>query len=213
MIVQTIVVATSKVKVCRTEGTAVSTDTAVREINGVELPQTGDWVIDPAHSSIEAVARHMVVTKVRGHFEEFSGTLHIDEDPTKSWAEASIKAASINTNAPDRDAHLRSPDFLNADEFPELSFRSTRLSHKAANRYEVVGDLTIRGVTRPVSLDVQFGGVVRDPFGQTKALFSASTKLERESWGINWNQALEAGGVLVSKSLDVEIEIQAVLQS
>ena len=191
----------------------MSTDTAVREINGVELPQTGDWVIDPAHSSIEAVARHMVVTKVRGHFEEFSGTLHIDEDPTKSWAEASIKAASINTNAPDRDAHLRSPDFLNADEFPELSFRSTRLSHKAANRYEVVGDLTIRGVTRPVSLDVQFGGVVRDPFGQTKALFSASTKLERESWGINWNQALEAGGVLVSKSLDVEIEIQAVLQS
>jgi polyisoprenoid-binding protein YceI len=191
----------------------VSTDTAVREINGVELPQTGDWVIDPAHSSIEAVARHMVVTKVRGHFEEFSGALHIDEDPTKSWAEASIKAASINTNAPDRDAHLRSPDFLNADEYPELTFKSTRLAHKSGRRFEVVGDLTIRGETHPVTLDVEFGGVVTDPFGQVKALFSASTKLEREKWGVNWNQALEAGGVLVSKTLDIEIEVQATLQS
>jgi polyisoprenoid-binding protein YceI len=191
----------------------VNADTAVRQINGVELPQTGDWVIDPAHSSIEAVARHMVVTKVRGHFEEFSGTVHIDEDPSKSWAEASMKAASINTNAPDRDAHLRSPDFLNADEFPELTFKSTRLGHQVGNRFEVVGDLTIRGETHPVILDVAFGGVVTDPFGQTKALFSASTKLEREKWGVNWNQALETGGVLVSKSLDVEIEIQAVLQS
>jgi polyisoprenoid-binding protein YceI len=191
----------------------VSTDTAVREINGVELPQTGDWVIDPAHSSIEAVARHMVVTKVRGHFEEFSGALHIDEDPTKSWAEASIKAASINTNAPDRDAHLRSPDFLNADEYPELTFKSTRLAHKSGRRFEVVGDLTIRGETHPVTLDVEFGGVVTDPFGQVKALFSASTKLEREKWGVNWNQALEAGGVLVSKTLDIEIEAQATLQS
>lgn len=190
----------------------MSTDTAVREIAGVELPQTGDWVIDPAHSSIEAVARHMVVTKVRGHFEEFSGTVHIDEDSAKSWAEASIKAASINTNSPDRDAHLRSPDFLNADEYPELSFKSTRLSHKSGRRFEVVGDLTIRGETHPVTLDVQFGGVVTDPFGQVKALFSASTKLEREKWGVNWNQALEAGGVLVSKTLDIEIEVQATLQ-
>jgi polyisoprenoid-binding protein YceI len=195
------------------EGTAVSTRTAVREIEGVELPQAGEWVFDPAHSSIEAVARHMVVTKVRGKFEDISGTLHIEEDPTKSWAEVSIKAASINTSAPDRDAHLRSPDFLNADEFPELTFRSTKLSHKGGNRFEVEGDLTIRGETRPVTLDVEFEGVVTDPFGQTKALFSASTKLEREQWGMNWNQALETGGVLVSKSLDVEIEIQAVLQS
>ena len=191
----------------------MSTDTAVREIRGVELPQAGDWVIDPAHSSIQAVARHMVVTKVRGRFEDLSGTLHIDEDPTKSWAEASIGAASINTSAPDRDAHLRSPDFLNADEFPELTFKSTRLGHKGGNRFEVEGDLTIRGETRPVTLEVEFGGVVTDPFGQTKALFSATTKLEREKWGMNWNQALETGGVLVSKSLDVEIEIQAVLQS
>ncbi len=195
------------------EGTAVSTDTAVREIDGVRLPQAGDWVIDPAHTSIEAVARHMVVTKVRGRFEEFSGTIHIDEDPTKSWVEVAIKAASINTNAPDRDAHLRSPDFLNADEYPELIFKSTRLSHKRDSRFEVVGDLTIRGKTQPVTLEVEFGGVVTDPFGQTKALFSATTKLERETWGMNWNQALEAGGVLVSKSLDIDIDVQAVLQS
>ena len=191
----------------------MSTDTAVREIDGVTLPQAGDWVIDPAHTSIEAVARHMVIAKVRGRFEEFSGTIRIDEDPTKSWAEIAIKAASINTNAPDRDGHLRSPDFLNAEEYPELAFKSTRLSHQRGNRFEVLGDLTIRGETRPVTLDVEFGGVVTDPFGQTKALFSATTKLEREAWGMNWNQALEAGGVLVSKSLDVEIEVQAVLQS
>jgi polyisoprenoid-binding protein YceI len=139
--------------------------------------------------------------------------LHIDEDPAKSWAEASIKAASINTNAPDRDAHLRSPDFLNADEYPELTFKSTRLAHKSGRRFEVVGDLTIRGETHPVTLDVEFGGVVTDPFGQVKALFSASTKLDREKWGVNWNQALEAGGVLVSKTLDIEIEAQATLQS
>lgn len=191
----------------------MSTDTAVREIDGVELPQAGDWVVDPAHTSIEAVARHMVIAKVRGRFEEFSGTIHIDEDPTKSWAELAIKAPSINTNAPDRDAHLRSPDFLNADEYPELTFKSTGLSHQRDNRFEVVGDLTIRGETQPVTLEVAFEGVVTDPFGQTKALFSATTKLERETWGMNWNQALETGGVLVSKSLDVEIEVQAVLQS
>ena len=191
----------------------MSTDTAVRVIDGVELPQAGDWVFDPAHTSIEAVARHMVVAKVRGRFEEFSGALHIDEDPSRSWAEVSIKAASINTNAPDRDAHLRSPDFLNADEFPELTFKSTRLDHKGGNRFEAEGDLTIRGETHPVILDVEFAGVVTDPYGRVKALLSASTKLERETWGMNWNQALETGGVLVSKSLDVEIEIQAVLQS
>ncbi|MGH2698324.1 MAG: YceI family protein [Actinomycetota bacterium] len=191
----------------------MSMDTAVREVNGVELPQVGDWVIDPAHSSIEAVARHMVITKVRGRFEEFSGTIHVDEDPAKSWAEASIKAASINTNQPDRDAHLRSPDFLNADQFPELTFKSTKLSHKGEGRFELVGDLTIRGETRPVTLDVEAHGVATDPFGNTKALFAAKTRLERENWGMNWNQALEAGGVLVSKSLDVEIEVQAVLQS
>jgi polyisoprenoid-binding protein YceI len=191
----------------------MSTKAAVREIEGVQLPQTGDWVIDPAHSSIEAIARHMVITKVRGRFEEFAGTLHVDEDPARSWAEVSIKAASINTNQPDRDAHLRSPDFLNAEEFPELTFRSTALRHKGGANFELLGDLTIRGETRPVMLDVEAHGVATDPFGNTKALFTATTKLEREDWGMNWNQALEAGGVLVSKSLDVEIEIQAVLQS
>ncbi len=191
----------------------MSTDTAVREIDGVQLPQAGDWVIDPTHTSIEAVVRHMVIAKVRGRFEEFSGSIHIDEDPTKSWAEVSIKAASINTSAPDRDAHLRSPDFLNADEYPQLTFKSTRLSHERDNRFEVVGDLTIRGETHQVTLGAEFGGVVTDPFGQTKSLFSATTKLERETWGMNWNQALETGGVLVGKSLDVEIEVQAILQS
>ena len=106
----------------------MSTDPAVRKVDGVELPSAGTWVIDPDHTSIEAVARHMMFTKVRGRLHEFSGAIHVDEDPTKSWAEATIKAASIDTNAADRDDHLRSPDFLDAETFPEITFKSTKLS-------------------------------------------------------------------------------------
>jgi len=191
----------------------MSTDPAVRKVDGVELPSAGTWVIDPDHTSIEAVARHMMFTKVRGRLHEFSGAIHVDEDPTKSWAEATIKAASIDTNAADRDDHLRSPDFLDAETFPEITFKSTKLSSRNKGRFEVTGDLTIRGETRPVTLDVDFHGVATDPWGQAKAAFTATGKLQREDWGMTWNQALEAGGVLVSKSLDLEIEAQTILQS
>ncbi len=191
----------------------MSTDPAVRKVDGVELPSARTWVIDPDHTSIEAVARHMMFTKVRGRLHEFSGAIHVDEDPTKSWAEATIKAASIDTNADDLDDHLRSPDFLDAETFPEITFKSTKLSSRNKGRFEVTGDLTIRGETRPVTLDVDFHGVATDPWGQAKAAFTATGKLQREDWGMTWNQALEAGGVLVSKSLDLEIEAQTILQS
>ena len=191
----------------------MSNDSAVRELDRAAQLQEGTWAIDPGHSSIEAVARHMMISKVRGRFHEFSGAIHVDQDPTKSWAEATIKAASIDTAAPDRDNHLRSPDFLDVENHPEITFTSTSLTDQGDGRYLAQGDLTIRGVTRPVTLNVTFHGVAVDPFGNTKGLFSASGKLDREDWGITWNAALESGGVLVSKSLDFEIEAQVVRQS
>jgi len=190
----------------------MSTDPAVRKVDGVELPSAGRGS-STRTTRASAVARHMMFTKVRGRLHEFSGAIHVDEDPTKSWAEATIKAASIDTNAADRDDHLRSPDFLDAETFPEITFKSTKLSSRNKGRFEVTGDLTIRGETRPVTLDVDFHGVATDPWGQAKAAFTATGKLQREDWGMTWNQALEAGGVLVSKSLDLEIEAQTILQS
>lgn len=191
----------------------MSTDSAVRALDGATQLHEGTWVLDPTHSSIEAVARHMMISKVRGRFHEFSGAIHVDEDPSKSWAEATIKATSIDTTVPDRDNHLRSPDFLDVENHPEITFRSTSLTDGGEGRYVAVGDLTIRGVAKPVTLDVTFHGVADDPFGNTKGLFSATGKLEREDWGITWNAALESGGVLVSKSLEFEIEAQVVRQS
>ena len=191
----------------------MSTDSAVRELDRATQLQEGTWVIDPSHSSIEAVARHMMISKVRGRFHEFSGAIHVDKDPTKSWAEATIKAASIDTTSPDRDNHLRSPDFLDVENHPEVTFRSTSLTDQGDGRYLAEGDLTIRGVTKPVTLNVTFHGVAVDPFANTKGLFSATGKLDREDWGITWNAALESGGVLVRRSLDFEIEAQVVRQS
>ena len=191
----------------------MSTDSAVRELDRATQLQEGTWAIDPGHSSIEAVARHMMISKVRGRFHEFSGAIHVDENPAKSWAEATIKAASIDTTSPDRDNHLRSPDFLDVENHPEITFRSTSLTDQGEGRYLAKGDLTVRGVTKPVTLNVTFHGVAVDPFGNTKGLFSATGKLDREDWGITWNAALESGGVLVSKSLDFEIEAQVVRQS
>lgn len=175
-------------------------------------PKAGTWVIDPAHSSIEAIARHMMVSKVRGRFESFSGTLEVGEDPTDSSVEVWIDAKSINTAEEKRDQHLRSPDFLDADEHPQLNFRSTEIEHLEGDRYRMVGDLTIRGESHPVELDVQYFGTNQDPWGSERALFQATTELDRENWDITWNQALETGGVLVGKKLKVELDVQLVPQ-
>jgi polyisoprenoid-binding protein YceI len=184
-----------------TTGTATGT---------IAPPAPGRWVIDPAHSSIEAIARHMMVSKVRGRFESFSGTVQVGDDPTESAIDISIDAKSINTNEEQRDQHLRSADFLDADEHPQLTFTSTGIEHVEGDSYRVIGELTIRGETHPVELDVDYFGVNTDPFGSERALFQATTKLNREDWDMTWNQALETGGVLVSKTLQVELEIQAV---
>jgi polyisoprenoid-binding protein YceI len=184
--------------------------TLTREVGGRAVPAPGSYTMDPTHSSVEAVARHLMVTKVRGRFSQFAGTVEIAEDPLESRVEAEIQAASIDTNEPQRDEHLRSPDFLDAERFPTLRFTSTAVRPVGQARWQVDGELTIRDVTRPVTLDVEFLGAGTDPYDNEKIAFSATTELDREAFGMTWNQALETGGVLVSKTLQVELEIQAV---
>lgn len=184
-------------------------DETGRAIAGVELPEPGTWGFDPAHSSITAVARHLMVTKVRGTFERFSGTIHVAERPEDSRVEVEIDAASIDTGVPDRDAHLRSPDFLDVERYPTITFRSTGLEPLGGTRFRLPGELTIRGVTRPVVLEAEYLGAVTDPWGNRKIGFTATGEIDREEFGITWNQVLEAGGVLVGPKLKVEIEIQA----
>ena len=173
------------------------------------LPAPGTWSIDPAHSTVGFVARHLMVTKVRGRFTELEGSVHVAEQPEQSTVEARIKTASIDTGSPDRDAHLRSPDFFDVEQFPEISFRSTRVSGSGED-WTLEGELTVRNVTRPVSLAVEFEGVSGDPWGGQRAGFTARTEVDREDWGLTWNVALESGGVLVSKKIKLELDVQLV---
>jgi polyisoprenoid-binding protein YceI len=187
-------------------------ETATQVLNEVDVPEPGTWTIDAAHSSISAVARHMMFSKVRGDFRSFSGALHIEADPSRSGAEVTIDAASIDTGDERRDGHLQSPDFLDVARHPELTFRSTKLSIGNDGHFELTGDLTMRGVTKPVTLRGEYQGVIQDPFGLRRAFFSATAEIDREEWGVSWNQALEAGGVMVSKKLTLEFEVQATKQ-
>jgi polyisoprenoid-binding protein YceI len=172
---------------------------------------TNNWNIDATHSGINFSIRHMVVSKVRGRFTRFSGTLAIDDgDLTRSVVEATIDASSIDTGTAQRDEHLRSADFFDVARFPELRFRSTRIERLAEDRYRVTGDLTVRDVTRPIALEVEYGGRARDPWGNERAGFVATASLDRKDFGLQWNQVLEAGGVLVGERVDIELEVQAV---
>jgi polyisoprenoid-binding protein YceI len=167
------------------------------------------WKLDTSHSALVVSARHMMITTVRGTLQVADATIDFDpEHPERSSVEARIDAASIDTGVEQRDAHLRSPDFLNAEQHPYITFRSTRIEPKG-EAYLIHGDLTIRGVTRPVTLDAEIAGVVADWQGGDRAAFSARTKIDREAWGLNWNVALEAGGWLVGKEFGVEIELAA----
>jgi polyisoprenoid-binding protein YceI len=169
------------------------------------------WKIDSAHSEITFSVRHLMVSNVRGRFERFSGVVNFDEEnPQNSSVEVQIEAASINTREPQRDAHLRSPDFLNADQFPYLTFKSKRIEVLDDSHGRIIGDLTIRDVTREVVLDVVFNGKVKSPFGFTTAGFSASTKINRKDWGLVWNVALETGGVLVGEEVNIQIEVELI---
>jgi polyisoprenoid-binding protein YceI len=179
----------------------------------LEVPAKGTWTMDPNHTRVGAVARHLMVTKVRGEFKVFDGTIHVADRPEDSWVELTIDAASIDTGVEDRDNHLRSPDFLDVQTYPQLTYRSTKVERTGEATLRVTGDLTIRDVTRPVVLDVTYEGMAQDPWGVTKAAFTATGELEREDWGMTWNVTLEKGGVLVSKKLQLDIEVQAVRQA
>ena len=182
---------------------------ATRDFEGTAIPLPGTYTIDASHSRIGFVAKHLVVSKVRGAFEEFSGSLTFAENPLESSAEVTIQAASINTGDKGRDDHVRTGDFLLVEEHPTLSFKTTSLTHKKNNVFVAAGELTIRGVTNPVELDLEFEGVVVDPWGNEKVVLSAETEIDREAYGVSWNAALETGGVLVNKKVKLEIEVQA----
>jgi polyisoprenoid-binding protein YceI len=172
---------------------------------------TGTYAIDPAHSRIGFVARHAMVTKVRGSFNEFEGSGYFDsEDPTKSNLELVIKAASIDTRNADRDGHLRSNDFFAMDEYPEITFKSTSVEQTGDAEYRVTGDLTLKGVTKPVTVDFDYTGAAVDPFGNQRIGLEGTTTINRKDWGVTWNAPLETGGVLVSEKVTLEFDVSAV---
>lgn len=172
---------------------------------------TGDYVVDPGHSRIGFVARHAAVTKVRGSFNEFEATGYLDgRDPSNSHVEVTIRAASIDTRNADRDAHLRTNDFFAMDEYPEIRFVSTAVEPAGDATFRVTGDLTIKSTTRPVTVEFAYTGAAVDPFGNQRVGFEGTTTINRKDWGISWNAALEAGGLLVGEKVVLEFELSAI---
>jgi polyisoprenoid-binding protein YceI len=190
-----------------------STENATRSWEGLTIPAAGTYLLDQAHKRVGFVARHMMVSKVRGEFREAEATITVAENPLESAVTATIKAASIDTNQADRDNHLRGSDFLEVEKYPTIEFRSTGVKSREGNEFVLGGELTIKGVTRPVDLQVEFEGTGRSPFGQDIFGFTATTEIDREEFGLTWNVALETGGVLVGKKVKIEIEGEAVRQA
>ncbi|MFV2094679.1 MULTISPECIES: YceI family protein [unclassified Micromonospora] len=190
----------------------MSTDQTTREWSGITIPTAGSYELDQAHRRVGFVARHMMVSKVRGEFTDATATITVAEDPLQSSVTAVLQAASINTGQADRDAHLRGGDFLDVEKFTTIEFRSTGIVSHSGNEFVLAGDLTVKDVTRPVELAVEFEGAGRSPFGQDIFGFTASTEIDREEFGLTWNVALETGGVLVGKKIKIEIEGEAIRQ-
>jgi polyisoprenoid-binding protein YceI len=183
--------------------------TATRTFEGVEIPPAGSYSFDVSHSHVGFSVRHLMVSKTRGSFTSFGGSLVIAEDPLASSVDITIEVGSIDTHDEQRDGHLLSADFFDAEQHPSITFRSTAVRHVRGDHFEVDGDLTVRGLTRPVILDVTLEGATTDPWGNDRVAFTAKTKVDRESWGLTWNQALETGGVLVGKDATIDIEVEA----
>ena len=188
------------------------TNPAVRLVEGQEVPVAGTYALDPSHSEVGFAVRHVMVSKTRGRFSDFAGTIEIGENPLESSVSVTIQTAGVDTGDEQRDAHLRSGDFFDSEAWPTMTYQSRSVRQVGEGRYVVDGDLTIKGVTKPVPLDVSFEGGATDPWGGTRIGFSAKAELNREDFGLTWNQALETGGVLVSKKVSIEIEAEAVKQ-
>jgi polyisoprenoid-binding protein YceI len=173
---------------------------------------TGTWKLDPTHSEIAFTVRHLAISKVRGTFGTFDATIVTAEDPAESTIEAVIDVASVDTNNADRDNHLRTGDFFLIEEHPTMTFRAKGLPAVDGDDFEIQGELTLRGVTKPVTLKGEFGGIATDPWGNTKAAASATTKINRHDFGVSWNAALEAGGFMLGDDVTITMDLQVALQ-
>lgn len=189
-----------------------TTDAPIRERDGVVLPASGTWDIDPGHAEVAFTGRHFMLTKVRGRFTDVRGAILIADDIEDSRVDVTIWMASVESGNQTRDEHLRSPELFDVEQFPEATFRSVSVDWRG-NRGVVLGDLTIHGITRRVPLEVSFEGYVRDPWGGDRAVFSARTQVNREDFDVTWNVVLETGGVMVSKDISIEVEIETVLRA
>ncbi|UXY27152.1 YceI family protein [Streptomyces sp. HUAS TT20] len=189
-----------------------SATTPTRLVDGVELPAAGTWKVDPGHAEVGFMGRHFMLTKVRGRFTGVDATVRIGERPEDSRVTAVIDMASVESGDQTRDDHLRSGDFFDAEKHPQSVFESTSVTWDGKSG-RLDGNLTIKGVTHPVSLDVDYLGYARDPWGGDRTVFSARGKINREDWGLTWNMALETGGILVSKEIELSLEIEAVREA
>ena len=186
--------------------------TVTRDCQGIQVPEAGTYALDKGHTTIEFVGRHLMITKVRGRFTDFDGQIVIGDTPGESSVGVTINTASVDSSDEKRDGHLRSPDFLDVASYPKITFRSTKVDIGRDGTAKVTGALTVKDVTRPVTLDVEFDGAQADPWGGQRLGFSAHAEINREDWGLTWNVALETGGVLVGKKIRLEFNAEAVKQ-
>ncbi|NKQ23428.1 YceI family protein [Streptomyces galbus] len=188
-----------------------TTATPATAVNADLAALTGDYTIDPAHSTIGFVARHAMVTNVKGKFTDFTGSLHLDGvDPARSTATLDVRMDSIDTGSADRDGHLKSADFFKTEEFPTMTFRSTGAEALGGDDYRITGELSLLGVTKPLTIDLEFNGAAKDPFGNERVGFEGKAEILRSDWGLTWNAALETGGVLVSDKIKLTFDISAI---
>lgn len=183
-----------------------------RDFEGISVPEAGTFAVDAVHSTVGFTVRHLMVSKVRGTFDTFDGTITIGENVLDSTVSATVQAASINTRDDQRDGHLRSADFFDVDTYPTWQFTSTKLVHNKGDDFTLEADVTIHGTTVPVSFELEFHGVSPDPWGGERLGLTATAEIDREAFGLTWNQALETGGVVVAKKVKIELEIEAARQ-
>jgi polyisoprenoid-binding protein YceI len=191
---------------------AVVKQELVRIVNGRLVPIPGVWEFDQGHSEVGFEGSHLVVTRVRGRFTKFSGRLIVAENPEDSAAELTVDAASVESGFRDRDEHLKSKDWFDVEQFPAIIFRSGKLTHAAGNHWVAAGDLTVKGSTKPIELDVEFAGAANDPWGQSKIGAIISAEVDRHDWNLTWNLPLEGGGVVVGRKVRLTVNVEAALK-